>query len=152
MTLFVEFSSSLSLLSKTRSFSSNFDDVKRRWSMIMMSSFVSLFRTKQRLTWSRHLQLTHASSKCSTALRHFENERRLERSLRHARHDCLIVRSRDWVKMTFKYEERWKSIWAKIILSRTNFTFNFWKASNFLFCELWMYSINCWSFIMKMRF
>jgi hypothetical protein len=152
MTLLVELSSSLSSLSRARSFSSNFDDVKRRWSTIMTSSFISFFRTKQRLTWSRHLQLTYASSKCSIALRHFENERRFERSLRHARHDCLIVRSRDWMKMTFKYEKRWKFIWTKIILSSTNFTFNFWKTSNRLLCELWMYLINCWSLIMTMRF
>jgi hypothetical protein len=149
MTLFVEEFKSLSL---TRSLSSNLDNVKRRWSTIMTSSFISFFRTKQRLTWSRHLQLTYASSKCSTALRHFENERRFDISLRHAKHDCLIVRSRDWMRMTFKYDERWMFIWLKIILSRTNFTFNLKRTSNLKFDALWTNSINCWSFITRMRF
>jgi hypothetical protein len=149
MTLFVEKLKSLLLI---RSFSSNLDDVKRRWLMIMTLSFISFSRTKQWLTWSRHLQLTHASSKCSIALRHFENERRLDVSLRHAKHDCLIVRSRDWMRMTFKYDERWVFIWAKVILSRTNFTFSLEKASNFRFDALWTNSVSCWSFITRMRF
>ncbi len=149
MTLSVEELKSLSL---ARSFSSSFDDVKRRWSTIMTSSFISFFRTKQRLTWSRHLQLTHASSKCSTALRHFENERKLDVSLRHARHDCLIVRSRDWMRMTFKYDERWVLIWLRIILPRTNFTFSLERASNLRFDALWTNSVSCWSLITRMRF
>jgi hypothetical protein len=48
--------------------------------------------------------------------------------------------------------ERWKSIWAKVILSRTNFTFNLRRINNLRFCELWMYSINYWSLITRIEF
>jgi hypothetical protein len=39
---------------------------------------LTTFRTKHRSTWSRHLQLSHASSKWSRTCRHSKNKNKSE--------------------------------------------------------------------------
>ena len=45
--------------------------------------------------------------------------------------DYLNVVSRDWVRLTIRYEKRWGSIWKEVILSRINFTTRSDKINNF---------------------
>jgi hypothetical protein len=125
------------------------NEFKLRSSVTTTSSFSS--RTKQRLTWSRHLQLTHASLKCSTTRRHSENERRLKRSLRQTRHESLNVRSHDCIRMTLRYENLWMSIWTEVIQSRKNSTSRFTKISTFNACALCTYNVNCSCFTSKIE-
>ena len=149
------FKSSLSSKISIRVLSLSYDEFFS--SLSFSSSFASSHtsfsssRTKQRLTWSRHLQLTHASSKWSTRRRHFKNECNSFRALWHALHDRSHNWSRDWMRTTLIYDERWLKKSSKLNFAWFICTFSSRKINNVNFDALCIRGLNCWFCTTKMK-
>jgi hypothetical protein len=89
------------------------------------------------------LQLSQALSKCFTTCRQYENEFNSERDWLHAMQSFDIAWSRDWIKISFMYENRCEFICVENIRFRTNSTSCFDRLKIIRVCELWAIDFNC---------
>ncbi len=103
-----------------------------------------LLHTEQRHVWSRHLQLSQHSLKCSDVQQHFKKSviPCAWQLAQPAETNTLWL----WIRIALMYDDWWVLTWFNVMYSRTNETFTSGSTRMALVWEKWVYWVSCcWS-------
>ena len=114
------------------------------FSLSEMTMRTSLLHMKQWAVWSRHLQLSQHSLKCSDVQQHFKKSAILRAWQLAQPADINIFWL--WIRIAFMYNDWWVLIWFSVMHSCMNRTFTLSSTRMLLVWEKWVYWVSCcWS-------